>query len=207
MSDFEMAIVNAVQINFPTMLHKGCYYHFRQAIWRKIQALGLQQQYAEDASLREMICKTAAIAFVPLQFVRPAWDGIAQELDEEEGLEGFKTYFHQTWMRGSYQLVLWNYYTYDGPRTNNRLEGWHSRLKRIVKKPHPNIYELIDVFRSEEAATNVTISQLTTGANPPPRKKKYTAIDSRVEKLKDRMHNGQVSINDYIAAIGHIVGL
>ena len=151
------------------------------------------------------LCKTAAIAFVPLQFVRPAWDGIAQELDEEEGLEGFKTYFHQTWMRGSYQLV--NYYTYDGPRTNNRLEGWHSRLKRIVKKPHPNIYELIDVFRSEEAATNVTISQLTTGANPPPCKKKYTAIDSRVEKLKDRMHNGQVSINDYIAAIGHIVGL
>ena len=148
-----------------------------------------------------------AVAAQLLQFVRPAWDGIAQELDEEEGLEGFKTYFHQTWMRGSYQLVLWNYYTYDGPRTNNRLEGWHSRLKRIVKKPHPNIYELIDVFRSEEAATNVTISQLTTGANPPPHKKKYTAIDSRVEKLKDRMHNGQVSINDYIAAIGHIVGL
>ena len=87
MSDFDMAIVNAVQINFPTTLHKGCYYHFRQAIWRKIQALGLQQQYAEDASLREMICKTAAIAFVPLQFVRPAWDGIAQELEKRRALK------------------------------------------------------------------------------------------------------------------------
>ena len=67
-------------------------------------------------------------------------------------------------MRGQYSLLLWNYYSYDGSHTNSRLEGWHNRLKRIVKKPHPNIYELIDVFKGEQAATEVTCQQLETGA-------------------------------------------
>ena len=54
-------------------------------------------------------------------------------------------YFRKTWMRGQFPLPMWNYFSYDGPRTNNRLEGWHSKLKKIAKKPHPNIFELIDV--------------------------------------------------------------
>ena len=81
MSDFELALVQSVRINFPATTHKGCYFHFRQAMWRKVQALGRQQQYNEDAESRQLICKTAAIAFVPLQFVCPAWDGIKDELD------------------------------------------------------------------------------------------------------------------------------
>ena len=176
MSDFELALIQSVRINFPATTHKGCYFHFRQAMWRKVQALGRQQQYNEDTEFRQLICKTAAIAFVPLQFVRPAWDGIKDELDTID--EDFCEYFRKTWMRGQFPLAMWNYFSYDGPRTNNRLEGWHSKLKKIVKKPHPNIFELIDVFKREQAANEVTIIQLATGANPPPRKRKYRAIDA-----------------------------
>lgn len=60
MSDFELALVQSVRINFPATTH---YFHFRQAMWRKVQALGRQQQYNEDAEFRQLICKTAAIAF------------------------------------------------------------------------------------------------------------------------------------------------
>ena len=152
-----------------------------------------------------MICKTAAIAFVPVHFVRVAWEGVVQELEEMDNLDNFKNYFDSTWMRGQYSLPLWNYYSYDGPRTNNRLEGWHNRLKRIVKKPHPNFYELIDVFKREQAATEVTYQQLDTGANPPPWKK-YRQLDQRVQRIKDRMSAGQVSISEYLDAIGHLIG-
>ena len=110
-------------------------------------------------------------------------------------------------MRGQYSLPLWNYYSYDGSPTNRRLEGWHNRLKRIVKKPHPNIYELIDVFKREQAATEVTCQQLDTGANPPLRKKKYRQLDQRVQRIKDRMSAGQVSISEHLDAIGHLIGL
>ena len=130
-----------------------------------------------------------------------AWEAVAQELEDMDSLDGFKTYFDSTWMRGQFSLPLWNYYSYDGPRTNNRLEGWHNRLKRIVKKPHPNIYELIDVFKREQAASEVTLQQLETGANPPPWKKKYRQLEQRVERIKEKMSAGQMSISKYLDAI------
>ena len=34
---------------------------------------------------------------------------------------------------------------------------WHSRLKKIVRKSHPNIFEIIDVMRKEQATTEVDL--------------------------------------------------
>ena len=38
----------------------------------------------------------------------------------------------------------WNYFNFEGPCTNNHVEGRHS--SKVVGKPHPNIYEISDVF-------------------------------------------------------------
>ena len=45
MSDFELALIQATVLNFPNASQKGCYYHFKQAIWRKVQSLGLVEEY------------------------------------------------------------------------------------------------------------------------------------------------------------------
>ena len=35
----------------------------------------------------------------------------------------------------------------DGPRTNNNLEGWHSRVKKtLAGKAHWNIFEMVELF-------------------------------------------------------------
>ena len=60
-------------------------------------------------------------------------------------------YFESTWISGQYRFRQWNYFDFQGPRTNNNVEGWHSRLKKVVGKPHPNLYEIIYVFKREEA--------------------------------------------------------
>ena len=35
-------------------------------------------------------------------------------------------------------------------RTNNNLEGYHSRLKKVVMSPKPNIYKIIEVIQRED---------------------------------------------------------
>ena len=35
-SDFELAMVQAAAMSFSNSHHRGCYYHFMQAIWRKV---------------------------------------------------------------------------------------------------------------------------------------------------------------------------
>ena len=41
MSDFELAIIHAVELAFPLTTQKGCFFHFCQCLNRKIQVLGL----------------------------------------------------------------------------------------------------------------------------------------------------------------------
>ncbi len=101
----------------------------------------------------------------------------------------------------------WNYHDYDGPRTNNHLEGWHNRLNRIVGKAHPNVYKLIEVFQREEAAVSVTISQLEAGGRAPPRKRKAVEMDRRITELQRKLSDGEFSIQEYVEAIKYQTGL
>ena len=50
---------------------------------------------------------------------------------------------------GNYPLPLWNVFESGSVHTNNHVEGWHSRLKKVVGKAHPNIFEIVEVFKKE----------------------------------------------------------
>ena len=42
---------------------------------------------------------------------------------------------------------VWNYFETNGPRTNNNLEAWHGKLKRVALHAHTNIYTVIKIFK------------------------------------------------------------
>jgi hypothetical protein len=52
MSDFESGLIPAVTTSFPQTLHKGCYFHFVQAIYRNVQRLGLVDVYTNNNGIR-----------------------------------------------------------------------------------------------------------------------------------------------------------
>ena len=131
--------------------HHGCYYHFMQAIWRKVQALGLTDNYycnPQDPTLKHFVQKMAAILFCPPAFVHTVWLGVQQEAPQIARVDELVDYFTSTWVSGQFQVRQRNYYKVDGPHTNNHLEGWHSWLKKAVGKPHPNVYELVEVIKT-----------------------------------------------------------
>ena len=49
-------------------------------------------------------------------------------------------------------------YTQEG--TNNNSEGWHSKIKKLVRNVHPNIYKAVTLFKSEQAAMDVSLMEL-----------------------------------------------
>ena len=85
-------------------------------------------------AIRCFIQRSAAIAFVPLSFVRVSWNGLKAEMPDNEKLERYAAYFDETWFDGHFRPRMWNYYRHCGPRTNNQLEGWHNRMKRISRR-------------------------------------------------------------------------
>ena len=121
MSDFELALIQA-----------RCYFHFTQCLWRKVQGLGLSSDYKDDEDIRAFIQKTTALSFVPISFVRNAWNAIKANMPQDARLQDYSDYLESTWLNGYFRPQMWNNFSNLGPRTNNHLEGWHNRMKRIA---------------------------------------------------------------------------
>ena len=49
------------------------------------------------------------------------------------------------------------------PRTNNILEGWHSRFNTIVAKHHQDFLEML---KGEQARTDTLVERLIDGQQP-----------------------------------------
>ena len=101
---------------------------------------------------------------------------------------------------------MWNYFRYEGLRTNNHVEGYHTRLNKKAGKAHPNLYEVLDLFRHEDAAACVTYMQLSAGQPAPKRRKKYDQMDARINKLGLEYMRCDRDLKSYLSAVGHIVG-
>ncbi len=80
-------------------------------------------------------------------------------------------------------------------------------LKKMVGKAHPNIYELVDVIKSEDSIATMKIGQLTAGATQAPRRRKIRERKRKLETLFQRLELGSVSLNEYLDAIKYHTGL
>ena len=189
LSDFELAIIRAAELSFPTADIKGCYYRYCQCLNRKIQQIGLQVAYREDPNLNRLVRKTAALAFVPRRYVRLAWQAVKAETPQLPRIQEFTAYYETTWLVGSYPLPLWNVFESGSTRTNNHTEGWHNRLKKVVGKAHPNVFEIVETFKKEQASTEVSTAQLATER------------DKKIEELKTRFTANSLTLDEYLSGV------
>ncbi|KAG8180604.1 hypothetical protein JTE90_018222 [Oedothorax gibbosus] len=135
--DFERAAMNAFLASFPTASVRGCFFHFSQAIWRKIQAIGLQAKYANDGDFALEIRQLAAMAFLPPQDVISSFEMLMDtDFFQEINLVPLVDYFEDTWIgriarngrrrEPLFPIEMWNCFSsvVDGlPKTNNSIEG------------------------------------------------------------------------------------
>ncbi|CAF1662454.1 unnamed protein product, partial [Adineta ricciae] len=52
LSDFESGTIKTIKDIFPNSDHRGCLFHFGQAVWRHIQDNGLTRKYEDDDTFR-----------------------------------------------------------------------------------------------------------------------------------------------------------
>ena len=88
-------------------------------MWRKAQALGLIREYIDSSrGIKGFVQKMAAVAFCPLTFVRVAWAAVQHEASLHiSRVDDLVEYFTNTWMKGNFPPVEWNYFNRHQPRT------------------------------------------------------------------------------------------
>lgn len=174
LTDFEMAIINAVRVKLPMASHRGCLFHLGQIIYRNVQAKGLQRIYSSDGEFSLQVGQLVALAFLPPDDIPAAFDLVKDNFDRRgrELIKWFERYYvagHRVGRaRRSPQFPpsMWSVAELmDGglPRSQNNLEAWHRRFGSLAHNKHLGVIKCIELFREEEHSVSIQIERLEAG--------------------------------------------
>ena len=219
-TDYELAAMQAVRTVFPNVIQAGCLFHFSQSLFRVLQKSGLQAAYnEEDGSLRSDFHRSIALAFVPEEDVLDAFDTLVEVADERLG--PVLQHMHEVYVHGSrvgrklkaprFPPGTWNCHerTIAGlPRTTNSCEAWHSRLAKLLRKWHPNMYQFLEELMLEEADARCRRQKLELGHSPPRKVRKYVTLDIRIQRIVETYHGYKArgEVMTYLKALGLTFG-
>ncbi|CAF4462764.1 unnamed protein product, partial [Rotaria socialis] len=192
MSDFETSLIPAISTEFPESVHKGCYFHFSQCLYRRIQSLGLATAYSHDESVRSCCRKLMALPLLPIQEVETSFYDLRATADPtlKQQLRELFLYFDEYWIN-NIPIKMWNIHD-NQHRTNNICEGFHNRFNRRMEQAHANIWSFIRCIVREESRFQHLYVQINTGSKRRPRSSYTNGIQKRIDTLMQRYNNKQI---------------
>ena len=219
--DFEKSMMKAIDEVFCKSVDiEGCFFHFAQCHWRKIQKAGLTSLYASDAEFATCLRMLTALAFVPVSDIPSAFEACKEVMPETA--DAVVSYIEKTYVgtttcttdssltlkvskkKPKFKPAIWSVYdrvVLDMPRTTNKLEGWHRRFSSIMAKHHPNIYEFIGKLKEEQHHTEMSIMQLLSGAKLKAPKPYTIAKEQRIKTVVQSYHSRDII--DYLRGVAH----
>ena len=133
MTELESSMLSVLNQIYLGITQVGCLFHLAKNVFRRVQDLGLQQNYLTDPFFKGNIRMIPAHSFIPVQDVILSFDELCNHcgIDEQPVLDYFETNYTGQLRRGRRLLPLfphelWNMHyrvLSELPRTNNNLEG------------------------------------------------------------------------------------
>ena len=98
--------------------------------------------------------------------------------------------------------------TVQADRTTNVCEGFHNKLNAALGRRHPTVFKVTEVFKDIEQSHEREIAQLSMGAAPNKRRRKYVEVDAALTRLRIATFGGGTipntrSILDYMDAAAY----
>ncbi|OWZ09198.1 hypothetical protein PHMEG_00018138 [Phytophthora megakarya] len=169
--DFECALIDTVQTQYPNAIVIGCRFHLKQALRRAMKRGGVRYRYdpwvLDILTVVEQNLIERAIKWVKRE--------IRQRCDYSKAKSrGFWGYFQQTWLE-QYNVSVWNVAGLNSElvaRTNNPLEMFNRELNDRFPKPRPSMATFVGVIKTLSAEYVQRLTDIPRGrARRPTRKR------------------------------------
>jgi hypothetical protein len=96
-------------------------------------------------------------------------------------IEQFITYFRQQWM--VQQKETSNLFLIDDHKTNNDVEGWHTRMSLKINRKE-NLWKFINAIKTEQASKETEFIQIEHGADIVPQRRRQREKENRFAAMK-----------------------
>lgn len=205
--DFEASVWRAIPDVFPDVVMRGCAFHWGQAVWRKVQELGLQCAYTNDNETYKFIRQLLSLPYVPDEHVEGLFLRFYRKAVGSQPLLNLLEYINTTWIRSEiWPPKAWCVFA-RSVRTNNDVEGWHYRLNLKARKGHINLYSLITLLHKEARLVTLHIQLLNDGKVLRHQKTKYAKLHGQLVKLWDEFSQGHRSAKNLLKAVSHFIAV
>ena len=159
--DFKLALMNAISAIIPFSKIIGCFFHWKQAIRRKLASLKFKNE--KEIIAHAMVKYSMDIlTVIPVNEIKSKGipfvkdnlkDDILEENDSEK-MDKFWQYFEKYWMSSEKMIDSWNISNFKGnknvlKRTNNGLERYNLRMKLLFKSGTPSFAQFVNTMRKE----------------------------------------------------------
>ena len=161
--DYEKALLNSVAYQFPGSKTVGCYFHYRQALQRKLAKFGVAGRMAE-----EIMARLEALTAVEDREFLNELECLERDPEFASAASSrFFLYFRRTWIV-RFPPSLWRNVASDpednGARTNNCLERYNRRLGEVFLNAHPSLSAFVAAIQGEEEFYSDLVRLIRSGS-------------------------------------------
>jgi len=211
MADFEEASVNAFRQVFGDVSVGGCWFHYAQAIIKRLNKLGLKTEYCSDDDVKNAVHSLVSLPLLPPSDMRAAVSDIKSSLNADSPhinrIQQLIAYVNRQWIDkssiGPERLSVRD----SRSRTNNVLESYHAALRRRIKTSHPNLFVFLTHLQNATTDQMTDVARLRNGMRI--RRPKYKANmlnEGRIKACLSRYDNGAYTRMQFLRAVSHSVG-
>ena len=139
-------------------LLSGCWFHYGQALVKRMTKIGLKDAYLHDESVTDVIQCLLGLPLLPANDIVAALQDIritiATDGSHSRQLQQLVAYVKRQWLDrrsvGPDRLCVRD----NRARTNNVLESYHTGLRRRIQVSHPNLFNFLTHLQ------NVTVDDM-----------------------------------------------
>lgn len=211
-ADFEEAPATAVRNVFGnTVVISGCWFHYAQALIKRLRKLGLTDAYRHDDETQTTFRCLLSLPLLPAGDIVPAFQEIKNLITDNSSSTAATNqlfrYVERQWLNkasiGASRLSV-----RDNPsRTNNSLESFHAALRRRIKVAHPNLFTFLGHLQRTTIDSQADICRLNRGmAIRRAKKRSNIHNDSRIKTCIRRFDDNGYSRVQFLRAVSHSMG-